>query len=244
MQVKHSSSWLAFSSSSSPSLPQFHWNSALDISHEQKLIIFPAEYSGKVQSLTHFPEILRCLCKSFQNNPPKCQKPPSSFSKLKSTGEPDSKYSGLHQVWKNYWEFSSDHLSEVEKKSCFPQPLGMGKFQWGFSAPGEGDLQFQQVRGHSSSTLSSAALGLSPFITDGSTSIKDNKFLPFGILPCPFKAHTRGWEAVFKWVLKEYPQSRKWLNLFSTPKRNCSVSGRAIICWKKPSSFTLQLGHQ
>lgn len=146
MQVKHSSSWLAFSSSSSSSLLQFHQNSALDISHEQKLIIFPAEYSGKVQFLTHFPEILRCLCKSFQNKPPKCQKPPSSFSKLKSTGEPDSKYSGLHQVWKNDWEFSSDLLSEVGKNFASQNCLGWENSSGNFLLlQVSGDPQFQQV---------------------------------------------------------------------------------------------------
>lgn len=144
------------------------------------MIIFPAEYPGKVRFLTRFPVILRCLCKSFQNEPAERQTPPSSFSKLKSTGEPDSRHSELHQGWKNHWEFSRDLLPAVGKKllptatrhSSGNVPTGARPFLYHPDLGSTWTITFRH--------------------SEDSTSIKDNKFLPLhvGILPCPFKAHT------------------------------------------------------
>lgn len=81
--------------------------------------------------------IFRCLCKSFKNNPYKCQKPTSSFCKLKSIGDSDSKLSELHSLWKNPWQFNSDLLSEAEKRLL---PTDIQDSTWHFLCQVSGDL--------------------------------------------------------------------------------------------------------
>lgn len=84
------------------------------------LRIFRKSYISAIQT---FLWSLGIYAIALKNNPYKCQKATSSFSKLKSIGGSDSEYSELHSLRKTHWQFYSYLLSEADKKGSFPGSL-------------------------------------------------------------------------------------------------------------------------
>lgn len=118
----------------------------------------------------NFSVIFRCLCKSFKNNPYKCQKPTSSFCKLKSIGD----------WFKTFWiAFTLEKSLAIQqwspvrsrKKGCFPQtfriPLGIFCARWVVTCPAVSKVHYHSfiILNSRGVTICSTALWLSPFIT-------------------------------------------------------------------------------